>query len=324
MILPLVLLAFAVAAMAVAPRATSRGTWGSRTPRPALLLLVAAAVSAGQALVLAALAAVSAGQALVLAALAALPGGWAALVAWALDLPTAHVRSDYGPHVLLADALGWAVLAWMLMNLVATAVSLAHRAGRAGRKSRAHLRGVAPRLPGERARAARLVVVESVLPVAYCLPGRPAYVVLTTALSRRLTAPEQQALFHRARAQLRGGHHWMIRWAELPVRAFPGVAVLDLFAGQVRRLADIAADDFTARRVGRAAAARLIARGGCATLMVGAGIPKQPGATAERVRRLLRADSPVGVGRRLAASIGAGLLLITPAGLALVPAFLPH
>ncbi|GEC10388.1 hypothetical protein SSP24_80430 [Streptomyces spinoverrucosus] len=137
----------------------------------------------------------------------------------------------------------WTLLRWALRQIRAlrTARRQADRSGTAG----------------------DLCVVDSPLPDAYALPGRPHRIVVTTGMLRSLAPAERQALFAHERAHNAGGHYRFLLAAELAAHCHPG---LRRVRDAVRLAAERAADEAAATAVGdRRLTARAIARAALAT-----------------------------------------------------------
>ncbi|MFE0516412.1 M48 family metalloprotease, partial [Streptomyces sp. NPDC058964] len=106
--------------------------------------------------------------------------------------------------------------------------------------------------------AGDLCVVDSPLPDAYALPGRPHRIVVTTAMLRSLDAAEREALFAHERAHNEGGHHFFLAVAELAAHCHPALRPV---RATIRLAAERAADEAAATAVGdRRLTARAIAR----------------------------------------------------------------
>jgi Zn-dependent protease with chaperone function len=138
--------------------------------------------------------------------------------------------------------LAAAVLAWRYGRSVQ----------RARRQTRAHAdvaRIAGRRLPGDD----RAVVLDVPLPVAYCLAGRPATIVVTSGALGLLDPPQLAAVLAHERAHLAGRHHLLIAVTRGLAAVFPAVPLFARGTENVSRLAEMCADDVAARRSGRAA-----------------------------------------------------------------------
>ena len=178
-----------------------------------------------------------------------------------------------------AAALALAVLAWRYGRGVQ----------RAQRRTRAHAEAAlitGRRLPGGGA----AVVLDAAQPAAYCVPGRPAAIVLTSAALDVLDPGQLTAVLAHERAHLAGRHHLLIALTRGLAASFPGVPLFTHGPAEVARLAEMCADDAAARHSSRPT---LVA----ALLAMGTGTPVQAvpaaalaatgGAVTARVQRLL-------------------------------------
>jgi Zn-dependent protease with chaperone function len=139
-----------------------------------------------------------------------------------------------------------------------------------------------------------VTMLEHGRPFAYCLPGRPGPVVISSAALARLQPGQLAAVLAHERAHQTGRHHWMVLLAQVLRMGFPWLPVARLAHQQVHRLVELAADDAAARIQGRrqvAAALAALGDGQVPTAALGAA-----GATAgERVSRLLAPRQQGGV-----------------------------
>jgi Peptidase family M48 len=148
------------------------------------------------------------------------------------------------------------------------------------------------------------VVLESPLPVAYCVPGRPSAIVLSTGALAVLDPEQLTAVLAHERAHLAARHHALIALTRVLAATFPAVPLFTRGRAEVNRLAEMCADDAAARRNGRhTLLTALLAMGtGTAVPAVPAGPAVPTGALAAstyevtaRVQRLLE---PPGRARR--------------------------
>jgi Zn-dependent protease with chaperone function len=177
-----------------------------------------------------------------------------------------------------------------------TAAVLAWRYGRAlqkaGRRTRAH--ADAARITGRRLvvrgdgeAGAATVVLDAPQRAAYCVPGRPAAIVLTSGALAVLDRAQLGAVLAHERAHLAGRHHLLISLSRGLAASFPGVPVFTRGPAEVARLAELCADDAAARRAGRPAlVAALLAMGTGAAVPVPA-LAVTSGVVTARVDRLL-------------------------------------
>jgi Zn-dependent protease with chaperone function len=197
------------------------------------------------------------------------------------------------------------------------ALVLAWRYGRnvqrAQRQTRAHAdvaRITGHRLPGND----DAVVLDATQPVAYCLPGRPATIVVSSGALAVLDQGQLAAVLAHERAHLAGRHHMLIAVTRGLAAVFPAVPLFARGAEHVTRLAEMCADDAAARRSGRGTLAAALL-----TMATGAAVPAHAlGASAcavtARLQRLVDDPGP-------AARIRYGMTLATVTVLlALAPA----
>jgi Zn-dependent protease with chaperone function len=165
-------------------------------------------------------------------------------------------------------ALGTATIVAGLAALV-----LAWRYGRsvqrAQRQTRAHAdvaRITGRLLPG----GDGAMVLDAAQPVAYCLPGRPATIVVSSGALALLDRDQLAAVLAHERAHLASRHHLLITLTRGIAAALPAVPLFAHGAEQVARLAEMCADDAAARRNGRGTlVAALLA------MATGAAVPAQ-------------------------------------------------
>jgi Zn-dependent protease with chaperone function len=117
-------------------------------------------------------------------------------------------------------------------------------------------------------RRARAVVIDAAAPVAYCLWGRPATIVLSSGALEVLDPAQLGAVLAHERAHLAGRHHLLIALTRGLAAAFPAVPLFSRGQDHVARLAEMCADDAAARRSGRPALA-----GALLAMATGAAVP---------------------------------------------------
>jgi Zn-dependent protease with chaperone function len=172
-----------------------------------------------------------------------------------------------------------------------TAALLAWRYGRgvlrARQSSRAHaeVARIAGRKLGE------ALVLDAPQPVAYCVPGRPAAIVLSAGAVALLDPAQLTAVLAHERAHLAGRHHLLIALTRVLAVTFPAVPLFTRGPAEVARLAEMCADDVAARRSGRGALLTALLAMGTGTAvpvhMTGTVLAATGGEVAERVQRLL-------------------------------------
>jgi Zn-dependent protease with chaperone function len=154
---------------------------------------------------------------------------------------------------------------------------------RAQARARAH--GQAARIAGHAMPPA--VVLDAPQPAAYCVPGRPATIVLTTAALAILDADQLTAVLAHERAHLAGRHHLLTGLTRGLAAVFPAVPLFTRGPLEVARLAELRADDAAARRSGRRTLVAALLAMGTGAAVPAAALAATGGATAARVQRLL-------------------------------------
>ena len=242
----------------------------------------------------------------------------AAITGWP-SLAEAVCRSVAGtacaPTLYKSAAFEAALGAAALLGTLTAAV-LAWRYGRsvqrARRQTRAHAeaaRMTGRSLPG----AGPAMVLDAREPVAYCVPGRPAAIVLSSGALAVLDPAQLTAVLAHERAHLAGRHHLLTGLTKALSACFPAVPLFARGADEVARLAEMRADDAAVRRSGRPTLiAALLAMGtgtampAAALRMPAAALGASACAVAARVQRLL--DPP---DRGLLVRYGAALVAVT-------------
>jgi Zn-dependent protease with chaperone function len=181
----------------------------------------------------------------------------------------------------IAAALAVTVLAWRYGRSVQ----------RGQRRTRAHAevaRITGRRLPGVSA----AVVLDAEQRGAYCVPGRPATIVLTSAALDVLDPGQLRAVLAHERAHLAGRHHLLIALTRALAASFPAVPLFTQGPAEVARLAEMCADDAAARRSGRPALAAALLAMGTGAAVPAAALGATACAVAARVQRLLDPPRP--------------------------------
>ncbi len=205
------------------------------------------------------------------------------LVAWLTAMASALVSLGVALAVLVHSAVaGWSRLAEAVCREVAgnsctpvvyrsalyelglgiaailatlTAMVLAWRYGRRfqqGRRlTRAHAE--AARITGQRmtAEASGMVVLDAPQRAAYCVPGRPGTIVVTSGALAVLKPAQLNAVIAHERAHLAGRHHLLVALTRGLAAILPGVPLFSRGCAEVARLSEMQADDAAARRAGR-------------------------------------------------------------------------
>jgi Zn-dependent protease with chaperone function len=113
--------------------------------------------------------------------------------------------------------------------------------------------------------SATAVVLPADRPAVYCVPGRPATIVLTTGALSILGPAELGAVLAHERAHLAGRHHLL---TGLSGCLLPVVPLFKRGAAEIARLVELRADDVAARHGDRTALARALV-----TMATGAAFP---------------------------------------------------
>ena len=181
--------------------------------------------------------------------------------------------------------LGLVLLALVPAGLLVGGMVAGIRAWRTGRGQR-ELLAVAgqrrPDLPG-------VTVLDHPTPLAYCLPGRPGPVVVTTAALQRLAPGQLAAVLAHERAHQARRHHRLLLAAEVLRVGFFWLPAARAGRAAVAHLVELAADDAAVHRHGRAETVAALATLAAAPVGLGAGGSGAP----DRIRRL-SAPPPTG------------------------------
>jgi len=193
-----------------------------------------------------------------------------------------------------------------------TAAVLAWRYGRsvqrAQRRARAHARAarIAARpLPG----AGTALVLDAPQAAAYCVPGRPAAIVLTSGALAVLDAAQLTAVLAHERAHLAGRHHLLISLTRGLAAALPGVPLFTRGPAAVARLAEMCADDVAVRQAGRGTLLAALLAMGTGAAVPATALAVTAGPVTARVHRLLDPPRRARQARYRAALVAVTLLL---------------
>jgi len=293
------LAAYAIVLAVAAPWVLSRLTRSGRAPRLGVAAWMLACAGAVGSWVFAGLVLLTP-RAVPEANLGRLLSACITVVEQALDTP----RS--GAAWLAGLAASLAVAGRVLWCLASAAVT-AHRQ-RAGHRET--LRMVGRPAPG----GIPATILDADRPVVYCLPGRPASVVVSSAALAALDGPQLSAVLAHERAHLAGRHHLALIALRSLRRALPFLPLFRSAAAEVARLLEMRADDVAARRhAGTAIAQALLALSDrpAPVAAIGAGGPTA-------IARALRLVEPASLPNRARA---AAALSLTVAALATGPAF---
>jgi Zn-dependent protease with chaperone function len=171
-------------------------------------------------------------------------------------------------------------------------------------------------MKGERGGAT--VVLDAPQPAAYCVPGRPAAIVLTSGALAVLDRAQLGAVLAHERAHLAGRHHLLISLSRGLAASFPRVPVFTRGPAEVARLAEMCADDAAARRTGRPALLSALLAMGTGTAVPAAALAATAGPVTARVHRLLHPPRRGRQARYAAALACLTILLASASGLVTV------
>ncbi|MCH9732403.1 MAG: M56 family metallopeptidase [Actinomycetia bacterium] len=160
---------------------------------------------------------------------------------------------------VIATGQAGALLQIALLSLVTSAAVAAGVTGArlvrrlAGMRRRSHHHAEAVHLVGRGTAAPDVVVLDAATPAAYCVPGRPPAIVVTSAAMIELDEHQLGAVVAHERAHLAGRHPHIVAALRGLAGAFPRVALITQGTENVSRLLEMCADDAAARRHGRTA-----------------------------------------------------------------------
>jgi Zn-dependent protease with chaperone function len=171
-----------------------------------------------------------------------------------------------------------------------TAAGLAWQYGRWLQRSRERTRAhaEAARITGRALSAASGAVVLDVPELAaYCVPGRPPAIVLTTGALAVLDRAQLAAVIAHEKAHLAGGHHLLVAITRGLATAFPAVPLFTSGAAEVARLTEMRADDIAARASGPSVLVTALLAMGTGTATPSFALAATAGNLTPRVQRLL-------------------------------------
>lgn len=250
----------------------------------------------------------------------------AAVAGWS-GLAEAVCRSMAGgpcTAVVYRSAVFELALALAAFATVLTAVGLAWRYGRgvqrAQRQTRRHAeaaRITGRRLPvkGDGEAGGITVVLDAPQPAAYCVPGRPAAIVLTSGALAVLGPAQLKAVLAHERAHLAGRHHLLIALTRGLAASFPAVPLFAQGTAEVARLTEMCADDIAARRSGRRTLVTALLAMGTGIAAPATALAATSCAVTARVQRLLEPAPRTCHARNRLALITVILLLALATGL---------
>jgi Zn-dependent protease with chaperone function len=168
-------------------------------------------------------------------------------------------------------------------------------------------------------------VLDHPAPVAFCIPGARPLLVLSSGMVAELDEEQLGAVVAHERAHLRERHHLYLLPFVAWEAALPLLPAARRAHAAVRSLVEMRADDVALASLDGASPRRTLARAIVAAAGSGGAVPGGAlavggGAMGPRVRRLLESPRPLPSSARIAALTAAGLLLLLPTALLLLPA----
>ena len=302
MMAPVALLLFAVIANSVGSRLLRGAAWTRRSPALAIMVWQALAIAIVTAVFLA-------GLALVFPSLPA-----SASVASFIEACASALRQQYqtpagqvfgGVGGLVASAVAIRT-AYCLM----AAFDVVRR-----RRATQHIHLAVASRPHPRWAVS---VVEHVAAAAYCVPGRHARIVFTSAAMAQLDDAEVDAVIAHEEAHLHGRHDVVLAMFVALRRAFPGVAAMSIAHDEVSQLVEMRADDVALRGTERFTLAKALV--GLSEAPIPAGAVAASGAALVRLQRVAEPPRPLSRWGGLMAVALTGVLLLIPLAIAVEPA----
>jgi Zn-dependent protease with chaperone function len=308
-VLPATAASLAVLAVLLAwpvPALLARARWPGRDPLVALVCWQAVGLAGGLSMIGALLVHGLApwGQAL-------LPAAWGLLTG---RPPADPARGDHWVALTLAGVLALELVGVLLLSWVRTT--------RTRRRHRALLELVVQPATSPDTR-----LLEHPAPVAFCIPGARPLLVLSSGMVAELDDDQLAAVVAHERAHLKERHHLLLLPFVAWKAALPVLPAAERAYAAVRELVEMRADDVALRSLSGATPRRTLARAIVAAAGGGGGAGVPDGALAvtgagvrARVRRLLEPPRPLPAVARWSALSAAGLLLLLPTALLVLPA----
>ncbi|WP_157848916.1 M56 family metallopeptidase [Streptomyces ochraceiscleroticus] len=220
---------------------------------------------------------------------------WEHAMVWLFSADEPLVHDAYGGSWLVAD-IPRVALAVLFLGAV-TLIGLTLRSLlRLRRERNRHLLTADALGKHHRIHDPDVRVLEHTAPAVFCIPGtrNGARIVVTTTALDMLSDTELAAALAHERAHLKYRHHRAFLTADVLTAALGWSGLSRGYAQQVRRLAEMAADDQAAQKHGRrAVASALLEMCAVGPTVTVSGLPAMTGTDpAERIRRLIRATPP--------------------------------
>jgi Zn-dependent protease with chaperone function len=309
-VLPATAASLAVLAVLLAwpvPALLARADWPRRDPLVGLVCWQAVGLAGGLSMI----------GALLMHGLApwghSLPeAGWAVLSGHAA---ADAVRGDHWVALTLAAVLASELVGVLLLSWARTT--------RTRRRHRALLELVvrpSAALPDTR-------LLEHPAPVAFCIPGARPLLVLSSGMVAELDDAQLAAVVAHERAHLSEHHHLLLLPFVAWEAALPVLPAASRAHAAVRDLVEMRADDVALRSLTGAAPRRTLAEaivaaadGSGGVAVPGGALAVAGGGTRARVLRLIEPPAPLPAPARWTALAAAGLLLLLPTVLLVLPA----
>lgn len=155
-----------------------------------------------------------------------------------------------GGHGGFAQAVLAVLAAATILALAVPAARMGLSVRRSRRQTRWHAETAVLAARGAARGPGGAVVVDAHQRSVYCLPGRPATIVITTGALAALDEVQLAAVLVHERAHLVGRHHQLLGLARALAKTLPGMRLFTEGAAELARLAEMRADDAAARRHG--------------------------------------------------------------------------
>ena len=289
------------------PALLSRAGWPARDPLAALVCWQAIGLAGGLSMIGALLV-----HGLAPWGSALLPAGWALVSGQPAVDP---VRGDHWVALTLAGVLAFELLGVLVLSWVRTT------------RTRGRHRALLELVVQPSAGIPDTRLLEHPAPVAFCIPGARPLLVLSSGIVAELDDDQLAAVVAHERAHLREHHHLLLLPFVAWQAALPVLPAAERAHAAVRELVEMRADDVALTSLPGPGSRRTLARaivaaaGGAGD----AGVPDGAlavtgGGVRTRVLRLLEPPQPLTPAARWSALVAAGLLLLLPTALLLLPA----
>lgn len=142
----------------------------------------------------------------------------------------------------------WLLGVAFVMAVVVLGIDLTRTLVRMHGRTQQHANDI--RMVGRRIQGHDVVVLDVDEPAAYCVPGRPDVIVVTTAALSMLDGRQLAAVLDHERAHLTGRHPQLVALLRGLAATFPYLRLMTEGVAHVSRLLEMRADDAAARRHG--------------------------------------------------------------------------